>query len=755
MIKNLLFLFIGTLLITNCCFSQLSSTYQFSAVSGSYSAIAGTTITYTDGGFGVPTDEGYAAAIPIGFTFNYNGINYTTVNVSTNGFISFGGFTGVSYTNSLSGGPTTGRPILAALWDDMDNGGPSSYTTSGTAPNRVFTVQWTGVYWNWSAAATSMSFQIKLYETTNVIEFVYQQLGGAVEDPAGQGDLGASIGITATATGAGNYLSLSDASAAPTVSSTVATNSILTKPATGQIYRWTPWFYAHCPASANYTGPLLSEKISNFSFNTINNASTGQVGYQDFTNISTVVQPSTTYPFTVSLSNGWADDKVYIWIDFNHNGSFNDPGEQVYAAPSISVGPFSGNITIPATSANVLLGPTRLRIRLEDTGSPPTNNTPCGNSEYGQVEDYTVNIQNCTPLAITTQPPNTAICNGGNGTISIVVTGTTPTYQWQVSTNGGLNYTNLTNTAPYSGVNTATLNITGATLAMNGYLYRALMTNLCSTLLTSNAGTLSVNTAAAITTNPTNQTGCAGTTVNMNVVASGTGLSYQWQLSTDGGVTYNPVSGATSSTLTLTGISTSMNSNKYRAVVTSASCNSVTSSAATLSVNALPTVSIAAPVTAIRPGVSTTLTISSNPAGASYVWTFNGTTITGANASTLKVDVNGIGTYRATVTDVNGCQNTTSALVITAEPTEKLFIYPNPSTGRFQLRLYAQNLYDVRSVTIYNSAGVKVAEKDFNVNTRYDNMQFDLRHVAPGVYTIHIEHRYVRRRVVGQVVIVK
>src|SRR5213075_2864606 len=110
--------------------------------------------------------------------------------------------------------------------------------------------------------------------------------------------------------------------------------------------------------------------------------------------------------------------------------------------------------------------------------------------------------------------------------------------------------------------------------------------------ITSNAAILPINTPAAITTNPANQTSCAGANASMSVVATGGVLTYQWQVSTNGGVSYTDLSGATSATLTLTGLTTSMNLNRYRAVVTVASCNSVTSAAAILNVNALPTVTL-------------------------------------------------------------------------------------------------------------------------------------------------------------------
>ena len=74
---------------------------------------------------------------------------------------------------------------------------------------------------------------------------------------------------------------------------------------------------------------------------------------------------------------------------------------------------------------------------------------------------------------------NASTTVGGNASfgVSSVTGNPTPTYQWQLSTNGGTSFTNLTNVAPYSGVTTATLTITSATLAMNNYQYQCVVTN--------------------------------------------------------------------------------------------------------------------------------------------------------------------------------------------------------------------------------------------------------------------------------------
>ncbi|WP_353088445.1 hypothetical protein, partial [Flavobacterium sp.] len=93
---------------------------------------------------------------------------------------------------------------------------------------------------------------------------------------------------------------------------------------------------------------------------------------------------------------------------------------------------------------------------------------------------------------ITTQPVNQSIASAQNTSFSVVATSATA-YQWQVSTDNGVTWANLTNTPPYSTVTTATMNITNATFGMNGYRYRCIVSGTAPCgAVNSNAGILSV-----------------------------------------------------------------------------------------------------------------------------------------------------------------------------------------------------------------------------------------------------------------------
>jgi len=201
----LCFLFVG-----NAAMAQASS-YSFTESTETYVAVTGTVSTATG-------DDGTQNAVPIGFTFNFGGINYTDFAITTNGMIRLGNtLVSTGWTNSL-GNSATLRPVIAPFWDDNHaNGGPVSYALSGTTPNQILEVGWNliNVGGGGSTSTTNKaSYKLRIYETTNVIEFVYGSMASA-------GALSASIGINDMT----SFLSVTN-SATATVSNATANNSI-------------------------------------------------------------------------------------------------------------------------------------------------------------------------------------------------------------------------------------------------------------------------------------------------------------------------------------------------------------------------------------------------------------------------------------------------------------------------------------------------------------------------------------------------
>ncbi|HRZ78243.1 MAG TPA: GEVED domain-containing protein, partial [Bacteroidales bacterium] len=131
------------------------------------------------------------------------------------------------------------------------------------------------------------------------------------------------------------------------------------------------------------------EYISNVVIGTITNP-TACSNYANYTTMSTLVVPGMTYPITVSNGNPYSSDQCGIWVDWNHDNTFQTT-EAVTVSGTPGNGPYTANITVPPTA---LPGATRIRIRITYTGTVD----PCGTTTYGEVEDYTLMVASSSAL---------------------------------------------------------------------------------------------------------------------------------------------------------------------------------------------------------------------------------------------------------------------------------------------------------------------------------------------------------------------
>ena len=165
---------------------------------------------------------------------------------------------------------------------------------------------------------------------------------------------------------------------------------------------------------------------------------------------------------------------------------------------SIPIDPASGSFTFDN-------GPNSCGSRVQTTGSFTGAGTATGsatitlsNSSFGcPVPCNGVRAVTWTAAlggpAFVSQPANRTVVSGGTVQFAADATGApAPTFQWQVSTDG-ISFTPLSNGAPYSGVTTNTLVITGASGALTGLQYRVVATNAGGSA-TSDAATLTVTT---------------------------------------------------------------------------------------------------------------------------------------------------------------------------------------------------------------------------------------------------------------------
>ena len=270
--------------------------------------------------------------------------------------------------------------------------------------------------------------------------------------------------------------------------------------------------------------------------------------------------------------------------------------------------------------------------------------------------------------------------------------------------------------------------------------------------------TVTVQAPIVYTTQPVNRSACQNGTVTFTAAATGTITTTQWQVSTNGGTTWTDIAGATTTTLTLTNVQPSQNGYRYRLVLSNAGCGPVISNVAILTVNPLPTVSLGlspAGQTQLRPGLVTTVTVNSTPAGASYQWFINGVAEPSITGSSYAVDAYHLGTYTVRVTDVNGCVSTTAGVTFTALPTSQLFVYPNPTSGAFYVTYYMPQANSRVTLTVIDMMGRRLMERHEETTGPYTRFDFSNAKLAAGVYIIEFRNAGGDRLAAGQLVVVR
>lgn len=193
-LQNFKPLFLGFLLFLSATITAQSvanyTTLRTTGITYNSIATSGNAIDSWRNNAAFSQDDNRSNATDIGFDFWYNGTRYNQFSVSTNGYVDFSsstddggpiadafGYGNAAFSTTNSANRT--YPALAPFYDDMTAqggvdalGNSIKYLTTGTAPNRILTIEWINmaVYLN---TTPSINFQVKLYETTGVIEFNY------------------------------------------------------------------------------------------------------------------------------------------------------------------------------------------------------------------------------------------------------------------------------------------------------------------------------------------------------------------------------------------------------------------------------------------------------------------------------------------------------------------------------------------------------------------------------------------------------
>ncbi len=316
-----------------------------------------------------------------------------------------------------------------------------------------------------------------------------------------------------------------------------------------------------------------------------------------------------------------------------------------------------------ATSASYVLNPTAV----SDSGAQfDVVVSNAAGTVTSSAATLTVNPAPVPP-SITTQPANLTVTAPNQASFSVVATGDAPlAYQWR------------RNGSNISGATSSSYVLNPTAVSDSGAQFDVVVTNGAGTI-TSAVATLTVNPTPvppSITTQPANLTVTAPNQASFSVVATGDApLAYQWRRNGSN------ISGATSSSYVLNPTAVSDSGAQFDVVVTNAA-GSVTSAAATLTVNPAPVppsiTTQPANVTVTAPGSATFSVVATGDAPLSYQWRRNGTAITGATSASYILDPTAVadsGTQFDVIVS-NGVGNITSAaatLTVNATPVPPSF----------------------------------------------------------------------------------
>ena len=242
---------------------------------------------------------------------------------------------------------------------------------------------------------------------------------------------------------------------------------------------------------------------------------------------------------------------------------------------------------------------------------------PYGNSVTSASAQLTIRT------AITAQPKDVTCSEGGTAKFTVAaVSPTSLTYKWQYSDDGGRTWKASNNTGM------TTTYSTTASAARSGRLIRCVVTDSAGRTVISDAANLTVTGASLkIAAQPTAVRCAQDATATFTVKASGTGLSYTWQYSSDGGKTWINGTGSKTASYAFTA-SANRHGRLVRCIVKDSSGKSVTSDSAMLLIkNCTPIITTQPANVTCSAGETAkfTVTVASASGTLSYIWQYSDT----------------------------------------------------------------------------------------------------------------------------------
>ncbi len=469
--------------------------------------------------------------------------------------------------------------------------------------------------------------------------------------------------------------------------------------------------------------------------------------YTDFTSLYSNINTSQSYPIEVLSKNAYNGDQCKVWVDWDQNGIFDE--EVIVLNDDKKFGLFQGTIYAPKGSKQ---GSTRMRVRL----SGPGNFNAYGNTEYGEVEDYTLVIEDW----LTLDPDEGIIAPGDSLMVTITFDGAgmdIGTYEDEVGfiTNDinntlypvsfTLYITNMQLTVsadptgvcpgessqlaamPTGGSGSFTYSWTSVPEGFTSTEAEPLVTPTENTeyFVSVDDGLVTIDASISVTVFPLpvvdlggDQILCGETQYDLD--AGNPGDTYLW--STD----------ETSQTIVASGSGETM---FWAEVINSDGCSSTDS--VYLNFASIPEVNLGAD-TAVCGDIS--ITLDAGNIGSTYFWS------NGLTSQTIIADTMGIGygvhNFSVEVTTEFECDNSDGISIefvnctgIDEKSATDVRVYPNPASGLFNIELNSDNNNPV-NIKVINVAGKIVYNLENIVVSGIQIEQVDLSNYADGNYTV-------------------
>ncbi len=368
------FIFTAVLLITftsQMVFAQASTAnYTFStATNGSLALDAnGNTVDMSTGTTQLVAgsqDQTVSSVTSIGFTYILMGNAYTQFTAGANGLVGLGGTAFGTTIYSPSTGTTT-TPLISAFAGDLQTGaaGKVHFKLIGSAPNRCLVVEYLNMSIYYDATSSDGTFQVRLYETSGKIEFVYGAMSVSKITGSGVGSTAPAIGFATNSTATNfAYVTISSNTAttsgafSPNPNSILGTITNLNSSSDGsrRVYAFTPSSTAIAPAtSLTFSSVAASSMVLNW---TAASPTTGVAGYQIYKSTDGIsyslvgtVNGAATATYSGSGTTSLLPSTTYYWRVVAISEAVSSTNLDANQATSAAT--FSGTKTIGAGGAD-------------------------------------------------------------------------------------------------------------------------------------------------------------------------------------------------------------------------------------------------------------------------------------------------------------------------------------------------------------------------------------------------------------------